>query len=303
MTTSNFTMVPNVFFDEMMKEMSDSELRVFLTTIRHTIGWHKKSDPISTSQYMEETGMTKPGVQSGVETAISKGTIGLVGTGSRGVKIYSPVIRQPQFNVESFLEIKASTGKAGLQVAQLTGKAGLHTKESNAKENKISAPRTRDRSYMGLDVNRPAPQVDPFNPDAIINSELVKFVVTQIGKTTLVPKNLQADLSSKTKVPEGNHTIVYNSAIDMFDTDPMFKEFVIERIKSFKSLLHPPKPNDVLKNICNIGKPPVSELGVKQWPGYHFWKKDRYAEPGLANVKKTIDYGAPPDDEVQDDTD
>ncbi|MCK9577785.1 MAG: replication protein [Clostridia bacterium] len=62
----NFTQTPNILFDEYMKDLSDSELRVFLAIIRKTFGWNKDRDRISLTQIQKMTGLSRQGVLNGL---------------------------------------------------------------------------------------------------------------------------------------------------------------------------------------------------------------------------------------------
>lgn len=64
--TPNYTQTPNELFDELMKILNDSELRVFLAIIRKTFGWNKKRDRISITQIEEITGLSRQGVLNGL---------------------------------------------------------------------------------------------------------------------------------------------------------------------------------------------------------------------------------------------
>ena len=71
----NYTQTPNVFFDNIMKTLTESEFRVMLAIIRKTFGWHKTRDRISLSQIMEITGMSRQGVINGIDGLLRKGHI------------------------------------------------------------------------------------------------------------------------------------------------------------------------------------------------------------------------------------
>ncbi len=66
MDKPNYTQCPNMFFDEIMKDLKEAELKVFLAIIRKTFGFHKDKDQISISQLMEITGMSRQGVLNGL---------------------------------------------------------------------------------------------------------------------------------------------------------------------------------------------------------------------------------------------
>jgi len=65
----NFTPVPNVIFDEIMRGFSDGEFKALMAICRFTYGWGKKSDRISLKQLSEITGI---GDRSNVHRAIKR---------------------------------------------------------------------------------------------------------------------------------------------------------------------------------------------------------------------------------------
>jgi len=58
----NFFQCPNALVDKYMAELSGSDLKCYLTIIRQTTGWHKKSDRISISQFVKFTGLSNRAV-------------------------------------------------------------------------------------------------------------------------------------------------------------------------------------------------------------------------------------------------
>jgi phage replication O-like protein O len=58
----NFTPVPNVFFDEIMRGLAPGAIKVLLAIFRFTYGWGKQSDRISASQLAEMTGLARQNV-------------------------------------------------------------------------------------------------------------------------------------------------------------------------------------------------------------------------------------------------
>ena len=62
----NYTQIPNDFFDSVMTELTDSELRVLLVIMRKTFGWSKEIDRISLTQLVELTGLARSGVAIGL---------------------------------------------------------------------------------------------------------------------------------------------------------------------------------------------------------------------------------------------
>ncbi|WP_445665581.1 replication protein [Fodinibius sp. AD559] len=67
-----FTMVPNICFDKYMVEMTPNEFQVYLFVIRKTVGFHKRSDIISLSQFEKFVGSTIPTIRKAIEGLIEK---------------------------------------------------------------------------------------------------------------------------------------------------------------------------------------------------------------------------------------
>jgi len=71
----NFSQIPNVIFDEWMRELDHIEFKIVMVIARKTYGWHKEKDKISLSQYMEMTGASKNGVKQAIIRLIARGYI------------------------------------------------------------------------------------------------------------------------------------------------------------------------------------------------------------------------------------
>jgi phage replication O-like protein O len=66
-SSETFTKVPNAFLDNHLNKITHlPELKITLAIIRKTIGYGKRSDIISYSQFEEMTGMTRPSVCDGI---------------------------------------------------------------------------------------------------------------------------------------------------------------------------------------------------------------------------------------------
>lgn len=136
-SSPNHTETPNDLFDVYMLDMGECELKVTLAIIRKTLGFHKKSDPISLSQLQQLTGLSRQGASDGVNAAIKRGLVEIVGTGKRGVIIYGLVINSDQSTEET---------TSSQQNRPVTSQKSRHTKEketketSQKKEEKDSAP-------------------------------------------------------------------------------------------------------------------------------------------------------------------
>lgn len=124
-TSPNHTQCPNDLFDVHMLDMKEAELKVTLAIIRKTLGFHKKSDPISLSQLQKLTGLSRQAVSEGAADAIERGLVEIVGTGKRGVLIYGLVINSDQSIKET------TTSQENRPVTSLKSR---HTKETEQKK-------------------------------------------------------------------------------------------------------------------------------------------------------------------------
>ncbi len=79
----NITQTPNIIFNGLMKEISDTELRVVLIVTRATLGWildrergmRKEEDWISHSQLKHKTGRESGAISKAIDRCIQKGWI------------------------------------------------------------------------------------------------------------------------------------------------------------------------------------------------------------------------------------
>lgn len=80
MKLNKTTAVPNLFFDELMAELSSSAIRVYLKIVRNTYGWRdengypKKRDWISHSQFTK-VGISNRSVTNAIDELIDKNLI------------------------------------------------------------------------------------------------------------------------------------------------------------------------------------------------------------------------------------
>lgn len=130
----NYTQTPNDLFDNFMRDMKESELKVVLCAIRKILGYHKEYDPISFTQFEEMTGLSREGVATGIAAAIERGILEEVGTGARGVKIYGLVINPDQSEITTSQNSRPVLVRNSDQSTPSTSQNFRHTKESDSKE-------------------------------------------------------------------------------------------------------------------------------------------------------------------------
>lgn len=81
---SGFTAVPNVILDSCLKLFTPVEFMIFMVIIRKTIGWQKKVDTISFSQFVKHTNLSKNTCIKVLKKLIEDGYITEINVGRSG---------------------------------------------------------------------------------------------------------------------------------------------------------------------------------------------------------------------------
>lgn len=97
---------PNSIIDELLPELSHSELKCYLCVLRKTKGWNKEEDAISVSQFMKVTGLSNKAViaacESLVEREILERKSGDRNTGIYSIKTYKSATSEKSSLVKNF---------------------------------------------------------------------------------------------------------------------------------------------------------------------------------------------------------
>jgi len=92
MTEKNktYTKIPNELIDKLISyRLPGEEMKIFFMILRQTLGWGKKSDQISLSQFAEKTGMKKPSVLQCLNSLLAKKLITVSQKANDLTKTYS----------------------------------------------------------------------------------------------------------------------------------------------------------------------------------------------------------------------
>lgn len=84
MIKDKFTKIPNIFFDEILREINSPELKILLVIIRQTDGWvdgdkgiRKVKDRITISQFVTKTGLSRKTITSALDSLFRKKLINI----------------------------------------------------------------------------------------------------------------------------------------------------------------------------------------------------------------------------------
>ena len=104
MLRDNFTRTPNILFDQLLRELNNSELKILLVIIRQTYGWiynktngRKERDRISHSQFILKTGLSRRIISETIKSLSQKNLIEI--TDSSGNSLINASERKGQYRI------------------------------------------------------------------------------------------------------------------------------------------------------------------------------------------------------------
>lgn len=116
--------LPNSIIDELLPELSHSELKCYLCVLRKTKGWNKEEDAISVTQFMKVTGLSNKAVISACESLVEREILerksGDRNTGIYSIKTYKSATSEKGSPVKNF----PSTSEKS---SQITSEKSSHT--------------------------------------------------------------------------------------------------------------------------------------------------------------------------------
>ena len=128
---------PNSIIDELLPELSHSELKCYLCVLRKTKGWNKEEDAISVTQFMKVTGLSNKAVISACESLVEREILerksGDRNTGIYSIKTYKTATSEKSSLVKNF---PATSEKSSLvknfpatseKSSQVTSEKSSHT--------------------------------------------------------------------------------------------------------------------------------------------------------------------------------
>lgn len=137
---SNSFFIPNALVDDYLQSMTGAEVKCYLFVVRKTLGWHKGTDAISISQFVEKTGLSNRSVIDACNSLVAQGLFKQT-SGARNVKIFSIDLDDDATSEKSshVKKVHATCEKS----SQVTSEKSSHTKDTiknTIKKTKESAP-------------------------------------------------------------------------------------------------------------------------------------------------------------------
>ena len=148
---------PNSIIDELLPELSHSELKCYLCVLRKTKGWNKEEDAISVSQFMKVTGLSNKAVISACESLVEREILerksGDRNTGIYSIKTYKTTTSEKSSLVKNF----PSTSEKSSQVTNEKSSHTINNIKNNIQNNNTSSsgknfqPRTKAKKNVFSD--------------------------------------------------------------------------------------------------------------------------------------------------------
>jgi hypothetical protein len=137
---SNSFFIPNALVDDYLQSMTGAEVKCYLFVVRKTLGWHKGTDAISISQFVEKTGLSNRSVIDACNSLVAQGLFKQT-SGARNVKIFSIDLDDSATSEKSshVKKVHVTSEKS----SQVTSEKSSHTKDTiknTTKKTKESAP-------------------------------------------------------------------------------------------------------------------------------------------------------------------
>lgn len=148
---------PNSIIDELLPELSHSELKCYLCVLRKTKGWNKEEDAISVSQFMKVTGLSNKAVISACESLVEREILerksGYRNTGIYSIKTYKTTTSEKSSLVKNF----PATSEKSSQVTSEKSSHTINNIKNNIQNNNTSSsgknfqPRTKAKKNVFSD--------------------------------------------------------------------------------------------------------------------------------------------------------
>jgi len=231
----NYTQIPNqilgawrngTFIIGQMSDMGEAELKVALALCRQTFGFHRNEAQASLSWFEKATGLSRQGVINGLAQLLKRGLFTKLDTGPHETAKFEKNLGGSQ------------RGRLGVvNVVDQGSQRSRPIKERRKKEgNKECLPPDGDQAHS---YREPAPEPPTRQEDHIPESEYVEFdgegfparavpaivrFIKDYGGRKLAPTYERRLLSPIQQLDR------YPSPAHLFDTEPLFKEWVREAI-------------------------------------------------------------------------
>jgi len=188
-------MFPNFVLDELLGTISGSEFKILSIIYRKTVGFDKKSDKISYSQFVNKTGLSKSTISQSIESLEKKGLINVDRSELTNVYAYcfpnkpivgSSKIEQEDVQKSNYQPVRKSN----------TQKKRLKEKQRNTTSRDFSEDVGEVINYWN---NTFPDSLDPLDSELIehIEKSLDIFSISEIKKAIIIRSNCRWYLDEK----------------------------------------------------------------------------------------------------------
>lgn len=158
MMPENYTKTPNILFDQLLRELSNSELKILLVIIRQTNGWldrksrkYKTRDRITYSQFILKTGISRRVISIAINSLLERNLIEI--TDTIGNVLHTPKNRKGRFFIYYSANLKSVQSPSTCAEKDTNMCKNLHKpvqKVIHNKRNYIKRNNTKEISYKHI---------------------------------------------------------------------------------------------------------------------------------------------------------
>lgn len=243
-----FTMLPNIFLDKYMFNLSGAAVKIYLVITRKTIGWGKKENYISYSQFHKFTGLSKSSISSAIKELLILNLIKSRKEGE-GLKqtIYYEIIHEKTYSSDKkegssdskIIPKEKNIGSIIRPTENFIGSKIEHTKESNniKKEEEKEDPATDvELSNNAYQENKDTSSFSELKvklKNYALTDNQIKKVSTEFDEAYIKNKIKQLEFLKKyhPEKIDGEGRYLYNSIIGKWD-DQDYKTYLDNQNKT-----------------------------------------------------------------------
>lgn len=172
---------PNSIIDELLPELSHSELKCYLCVLRKTKGWNKEEDAISVTQFMKVTGLSNKAVISACESLVEREILerksGDRNTGIYSIKTYKSATSEKSSLVKNFPSTSEKSSPVTSEKSSHTINNIKNTIQNNntSSSGKISQPRAKAKKNV-------------FSDDDLMAAEWILGLIRKLNPSFKDPK-------------------------------------------------------------------------------------------------------------------
>lgn len=261
--TTHFTQLPNTFIDNHVKNLTGSQIQIFLVVLRKTKGFHKDFDSISITQFQNITGLSNKSVAKSIKVLEEKDLIIVKRTKGKTNKY---AVNYSQMNSENAAAYVENAGDNNSVHGNFTGKdvhRGCEKSSSNTAKAGVKSTHTKYNTQKKRVKENNAPP--PFSPaDSKSDEKYVYFKLNMMRQLINVfCREYENAKGIKYEWCENDKLALYRAGKIAAEEDDLERFDLEKYVKRVKTYLARENDYHVRRNWC-------FELFITRYNEYRF---------------------------------